>query len=682
MGGNAQSTGETLPPQLTLAAFGKHPGWDDHIPGIGLVTENLAQIKQSLYVAGIGGQIDSGAWEKLDAGKRVEGFNHTFLWLRSRQVILGQFWSSTDRKGRVKYPMVLCVESQGVTPRFLLTRVRPELERLRDACRSVATAEQVSATCATGQERMDALLSSHSGAELQALEPVEARRRFLEHQSLGPNRLGLLRVQHELASAFDTLLSRGNSARDIANVRARHLRVPLAGDSTAAQLVLWAEFFQCAVPPNVPVLLISREGADWIEVINGEPAKDDFFCLQASPAAIPITTQIPYELPPESKARLQDLERKFLNTTSASVPPPLPGEPKAAPPASSGKSWWWVVVVAILVLAGLAGLLLLRGDAKKPSVAADAKPPVVPEAAVTVVTNSTDEEDAKRRAEDQAKAEVEARIRADEKSKAEAEALRLAREKLAAEAAAKQEAEARRLAEEKAKGEADRLAEAKRAAEAEARRLAEAQRGAQEKAAAEASRIAAENARLAGEFTAAIEAGRAALNATNYVEALVQVGQALKLKPGDPVAVALKNAVEVPKELAEAEAHFEKREYEATIALCAKRSGVAAFDALANKTREAQSQSAAGQLQQLVQRLDAQFEMLRVQFGLLKARDAVADDAKKAKLLGGLSNAEVEYYLKAAEQLEKAYPVDLLNQNDRSSNLKKLKEKIAFSRPL
>jgi hypothetical protein len=118
------------------------------------------------------------------------------------------------------------------------------------------------------------------------------------------------------------------------------------------------------------------------------------------------------------------------------------------------------------------------------------------------------------------------------------------------------------------------------------------------------------------------------------------------------------------------------------LALCARHSGVAAFDALASKTREAQNQSATQQAQQLVQRLDVQFEVLRVQFGLLKARDAVADDAKNAKVLGGLSNAQVEYYLKVADQLEKAYPAEMLNQNDRGSNLKKLKEKIAYSRPL
>src|SRR5580704_13997541 len=135
------------PPRLTLAAFGKHPGWDDHMPGIGLETETLAYIKQTLYVTGIGRQIDSGAWEKLEADKRQESFDHTFLWLRLGHLVLGQLWSSKDGKGRSKYPMVLCVDGEGVSPNLLLHKVRTGLESVRSACKAATTAEQVASNC-------------------------------------------------------------------------------------------------------------------------------------------------------------------------------------------------------------------------------------------------------------------------------------------------------------------------------------------------------------------------------------------------------------------------------------------------------------------------------------------------------------------------------------------------------
>ena len=67
-------------PQIWLGAFGKHPGWDDHIDDIGLETESLLLAKQILYVEGIGGQIDSGEWERLEEAQRLREFKHVFLW--------------------------------------------------------------------------------------------------------------------------------------------------------------------------------------------------------------------------------------------------------------------------------------------------------------------------------------------------------------------------------------------------------------------------------------------------------------------------------------------------------------------------------------------------------------------------------------------------------------------------
>ena len=69
-------------PQIWLGAFGKHPGWDDHIDDIGLETDSLLLAKQILYVDGIGGQISSGEWEKLDSAQRLGEFKHVFLWKR------------------------------------------------------------------------------------------------------------------------------------------------------------------------------------------------------------------------------------------------------------------------------------------------------------------------------------------------------------------------------------------------------------------------------------------------------------------------------------------------------------------------------------------------------------------------------------------------------------------------
>ena len=87
--GNSRAGTDRAAARLTLGVFGKHPGWDDHILGIGPETETLTQVRQALYVGGIGGQIDSGAWEQLEPERRLPGYDHTFVWLRPGHVILG-----------------------------------------------------------------------------------------------------------------------------------------------------------------------------------------------------------------------------------------------------------------------------------------------------------------------------------------------------------------------------------------------------------------------------------------------------------------------------------------------------------------------------------------------------------------------------------------------------------------
>jgi formylglycine-generating enzyme required for sulfatase activity len=327
-------------PRLTLAAFGKHPGWDDHMPGIGVETETLAYLKQTLYVTGIGRQIDSGAWEKLEADKRQEGFDHTFLWQRAGHLVLGQLWSSKDGKGRSKYPMVLCVECDQLSPSLLLNKVRPGLEALRGACKAATAAEQVASNCRVAQEQLRMLFAG-GAPQPDPSQPDEDPRRFLERAELGPDRLGLLRVLHELRGSFgipgDTRTpGRGGGAP----TPSLHFRVPMAADSQNAALLLWSGFLRSAISGDVPLVLMARGNADWLDVVVGEPKADDFFFLQASQKGFPLVTQIPYELSPNAMARLREVEVRFRGAeptapeAAAKAPPPAPPPtPKVPPPA-------------------------------------------------------------------------------------------------------------------------------------------------------------------------------------------------------------------------------------------------------------------------------------------------------------------------------------------------------------
>ena len=358
-------------PRLTLAAFGKHPGWDDHMPGIGVDTETLAYVKQTLYVTGIGRQIDSGAWEKLESEKRQEGFDHTFLLLRAGHVVLGQLWSSKDGKGRTKYPMVLCVDGERVPPRIMLSLVRPGLQNLRGACKAATTADQVASHCRAAQEELRKLFVGGTG-QADPNQPGDEPRLFLERAELGPDRLGLLRVMHELSGSFNAAGGTRVSAHDGGeSPQSLHFRVPLAADTQDSALLLWTGFVRAALSSAVPLVLFARGQADWLDVVAGEPRADDFFFLQASRKGFPLATEIPYQLGPNAMVSLREIEARFVGgeppapqvtpgaTAKAAPPVPLPTPPGAETPVPRSRRTAAVVAGSVVVVLIAALLLLL-----------------------------------------------------------------------------------------------------------------------------------------------------------------------------------------------------------------------------------------------------------------------------------------------------------------------------------
>jgi hypothetical protein len=301
-------------PRLTLAAFGRHPGWADQMPAFGIETQTLAFLKQALYDNGVRIQNESGAWDQLEENKRLEGFDHLLLWLRHGHVVLGEFWSSTDGKGRANYPMVICVDTEGMTPMFVWDRVGAGLDRLRNSCKAATRADEVVSQCRAAQEQLRMLAAEPETTSAETSPTLEARRQFLERHQFGSDKDGLLRVLHELAvfSARPAYPSHTETGF-VARVPSRHLRLPLTTDTHSQGLLLWAAFLRCAVPETTPLLLISRRGAPWLDIIVSDPVAGDFFCLQASLSALPPTTNMPCELSTSLKAHYEQAEAKFLS---------------------------------------------------------------------------------------------------------------------------------------------------------------------------------------------------------------------------------------------------------------------------------------------------------------------------------------------------------------------------------
>lgn len=472
---------------VALGAFGKHPGWDDHVEDLGLETESLNLAKTTLYVNGIGGQIDSGAWEKLDAAQQVPAFQHVFAWQRSGQILLGRLWSSSDGKGRKRYPMVVCLHFMGVALAWALKQGLPVLADLEQACLNTTSAEEVRSQLARKRAALrEAILSADAKGEYAPLTP-DALHRILN--PAGSNRDGFLRVLYQLHGQFGGFAPGTFSVR--ANPAVQQIRVPAAASGTEQAILFWTRFFLVFVDSSVPLLLTAPLEAEWVDVTAGEPESHEMFCLRANPKAVPLVSEVPYKLEPEFSAKaaafLEAFQRGEMQRPNLELPrPPVPA---AAVPAKGGFLKW--LGFGLLLLLGGAtafwfsqkgGLSMFQARppaAKRSTTAAGGKTePAVSPTPKTAAPNAAfpNEAELARRAEEKKKADA---VAAAQNLKAETEAAAREQEHRIAEAAAK---EKQRLLDEAAAREKERLQA--QAAEREKQRLADA-------AKAEAARQAA-----------------------------------------------------------------------------------------------------------------------------------------------------------------------------------------------
>lgn len=286
--------------RIWLAAVGKHPGWNDHLDDIGLDTDRLVAVKRQLYVDGIGGVIGAGTWEAMPEASRDEGFAHSFLWRQPDGLVVGRMWSSSDGKGRRKFPMIVCAMCRSLPLGFVAGPVLDRLRRLEQQCRSVSTAaEVISAVDAMRVELRD--LASHT--PLVTKEPISGEgsaSRLASSEAMGPEGLGLVRVLYQMEREMAAYLKpdgtqTGSRSRTL-EVRAQHMRVPAVFEKEAESWSVWLRLLLGRVDQLAPLMLISKDERGWVDVIAGEPGTAQLVCLQGSLDAFPYTSEIPFSI--------------------------------------------------------------------------------------------------------------------------------------------------------------------------------------------------------------------------------------------------------------------------------------------------------------------------------------------------------------------------------------------------
>jgi len=265
-------------PSAHCIVFGKHPAWDDHIADLGEGTPLLVAFKNQLYDVGISSQIDSGNWDRLQPGQRVDGFAHQLVATMGGDVIVGQLWNSRDGKGRARYPMGACVECRGMPVGRAVRRIAPRLDLFGEQLMEMRDANEVREAVGKFREEMSATAIEPPGDN----EP--------EPDGLGGcvSRRGLMSVLYHIDRDLG-IFSKGSGATSV------QARVPAATGSDGP-ILPWLNFLQALIPHPPRMIAIAPRGQGWTDLILGEVQSSQFYCLKAGRAVIPLTTDIPYEM--------------------------------------------------------------------------------------------------------------------------------------------------------------------------------------------------------------------------------------------------------------------------------------------------------------------------------------------------------------------------------------------------
>ena len=271
---------------VRLAAFGKHPGWDDHIDDYGICTDSLAQAKRALYLDSVSGNIDRAVWENLDASMRDDSFDSAFIWRRNNSAIVGKMWSSKDGKGRDKYPMIICCHCKNTDRNFINRKVFPFLDSLEIACKNTESASAVLALLHDAQAALDADISAAASQRDDAPSCPQ------EFSACSDTEIE--RILYSVRNDIPVVLSDSE--------KGAHFRLPKKTDDIWS----WGDFFANTFGSALPTLSVFKQGNAYIDLVAGLPDSRSLLCLKANTDAISTLSEINFSFNADVKKIIEE----------------------------------------------------------------------------------------------------------------------------------------------------------------------------------------------------------------------------------------------------------------------------------------------------------------------------------------------------------------------------------------
>ena len=327
------------PPGVHLGAFGKHPGWDDHVEPIGLDSEPLVAARELLYVRGIGGVIDTALWEK-NAAEVLPQIGHVFCWTSETDTLIGRLWSSVDGKGRSKYPLAAVAHIGLPFSYTQAARVTPVLANVEKRCRQAATAPEVREIFAAGLSELRHALAQPPD-DLGAEPDRAVCTRLAAGMELGQGETFarvLYALREKVRSAAHAPKSSGKISLKMLDEdpQAQQTRLPAEMGDSVDGIAFWHKVMTDFAPAKKPRLYLHPVDQPWVDLILGTPGARQLYAIRANESALPPASSVPYALDPAFRAEADTfiadlcdrptggLRGPGAGGTGRATPPPLP----------------------------------------------------------------------------------------------------------------------------------------------------------------------------------------------------------------------------------------------------------------------------------------------------------------------------------------------------------------------
>jgi hypothetical protein len=228
--------------------------------------------------------------------------------------------------------MVLCAQMVALPDTLAQRLVLPTLAKVQERCAVTTSAEAVRQTVDTAREALRGRIAQPPAGESVTAKQLAA---VAMHPDMHANREGYHRIVYQIMRGMAAYRPNGGGA----SKRPEQIRVPLAGLTAHEALTFWHRLSTTLLSPETPMLLLAPDpaiapwaagagaegsGAGWVDLVVGEPAAPNLFCIKAGTKPVPLTSDIPYTLEPAFTTALNNHLQTAAGAPADAPMPPWP----------------------------------------------------------------------------------------------------------------------------------------------------------------------------------------------------------------------------------------------------------------------------------------------------------------------------------------------------------------------